>query len=239
VRVLLQSVGMEHFLAQLSHRSTLAPARAPLLGCNRHVPCPTQRTHAIQAQHGSHSQRKIHSKSWERVTGYLYITKGALDTRWCHYQTLAPTQEGEKKTQDPLNSAFLVNAPFSATSLFRATLATSAAHTSFGTYKACTYEAMQQRVARALTRKTEATVRVSRRTVGAWRPPVQGSLYVTVRTSLCSTPACAPGPRPIACNRYILCPMHLVGAAHIGLWVAARLCSLFSAKDPINSFQAA
>jgi hypothetical protein len=36
--------------------------------------------------------------------GKGYITKEALDTPWCHYQTLAPTQEGEK---DPLNSAFL------------------------------------------------------------------------------------------------------------------------------------
>jgi hypothetical protein len=55
---------------QLSHHSTLACARAPPLAPNRHVPCPTQRTHAIGlwAQHGSHSQRKIHSKSWEKVT---------------------------------------------------------------------------------------------------------------------------------------------------------------------------
>jgi hypothetical protein len=45
------------------------------------------------------------------------ITKGALDTRWCHYQTLAPAQKGEKPApevltekraeKDPLNSAFL------------------------------------------------------------------------------------------------------------------------------------
>jgi hypothetical protein len=30
------------------------------------------------------------------VLGKGYITKGTLDTRWCHYQTLAPTQKGEK-----------------------------------------------------------------------------------------------------------------------------------------------
>jgi hypothetical protein len=50
-----------------------------------------------------------------QVLGKGYITKGALDTRWCHYQTLAPTQKGEKpapgdendREKDPLNSAFL------------------------------------------------------------------------------------------------------------------------------------
>ena len=40
-----------------------------------------------------------------------------------------------------------------------------------------------QRAARAVTRKIEATVRVSRRSVGTARLP-----------SLCSTPACAPAP---------------------------------------------
>jgi hypothetical protein len=50
----------------------------------------------------NHSQRRIRSKSWEKVTG-LYITKGALDTRWCHYQTLAPTQEGEKPAPEEKN----------------------------------------------------------------------------------------------------------------------------------------
>jgi hypothetical protein len=33
-----------------------------------------------------------HPKSWEKG----YITKGAQDTRWCHYQTLASTQKGEE-----------------------------------------------------------------------------------------------------------------------------------------------
>jgi hypothetical protein len=34
--------------------------------------------------------------------GKGYITKEALDTPWCHYQTLAPTQEGEKPAKYPL-----------------------------------------------------------------------------------------------------------------------------------------
>jgi hypothetical protein len=37
------------------------------------------------------------------VLGKGYITKGALDTRWCHYQTLAPTQEGEKPAPEAKN----------------------------------------------------------------------------------------------------------------------------------------
>jgi hypothetical protein len=47
-----------------------------------------------------HSQRNIRSKSWEKVT---YITREALDTPWCHYQTLAPTQEGEKPAPEAKN----------------------------------------------------------------------------------------------------------------------------------------
>ena len=35
--------------------------------------------------------------------GKGYITKEALDTPWCHYQTLAPTQEGEKPAPEAKN----------------------------------------------------------------------------------------------------------------------------------------
>jgi hypothetical protein len=42
------------------------------------------------------SQGEILSEGSSLVLGKGYITKGALDTRWCHYQTLAPTQKGEK-----------------------------------------------------------------------------------------------------------------------------------------------
>ena len=37
------------------------------------------------------------------VLGKGYITKEALDTPWCHYQTLAPTQEGEKPAPEAKN----------------------------------------------------------------------------------------------------------------------------------------
>jgi hypothetical protein len=46
------------------------------------------------------SQRKIHSKSWEIKCSF---TKEALDTPWRHYQTLAPTQEGEKPAPEAKN----------------------------------------------------------------------------------------------------------------------------------------
>ena len=60
-------------------------------------------------------QVEILSEGSSQVLGKGNITKGALDTRWCHYQTLAPTQKGEKpapedendRENDPLNSAFL------------------------------------------------------------------------------------------------------------------------------------
>jgi hypothetical protein len=35
--------------------------------------------------------------------GKGYITKEALDTRWCHYQTLAPIQEDEKPAPEVEN----------------------------------------------------------------------------------------------------------------------------------------
>jgi hypothetical protein len=35
--------------------------------------------------------------------GKGYITKEALDTPWCHYQTIAPTQEGEKPAPEAKN----------------------------------------------------------------------------------------------------------------------------------------
>jgi hypothetical protein len=38
-----------------------------------------------------------------QVLGKGYITKRALDTRWCHYQTLAPTQKGEKPAPEDEN----------------------------------------------------------------------------------------------------------------------------------------
>jgi hypothetical protein len=50
----------------------VARAKTPSLACNHHIPCPTQRTLAaglwVSQQHGAHSQRKIPSKSREKVT---------------------------------------------------------------------------------------------------------------------------------------------------------------------------
>jgi hypothetical protein len=51
------------------------------------------------AHQQQHSRRRIRSKSWEKVTSPI----GALDTRWCHYQTLAPTQKGEKPAPEVEN----------------------------------------------------------------------------------------------------------------------------------------
>jgi hypothetical protein len=61
---------------------TIAPCRLrtssveqPPLAPNRHVPCPTQRTHAVGLwwRDGAHSQRKIRSKSWEKVTSPMKL----------------------------------------------------------------------------------------------------------------------------------------------------------------------
>jgi hypothetical protein len=64
-------------------------------------------TRALRLQEASWARfsAKDHlSKSWYRVPVQGYITKGALDTRWCHYQTLAPTQlEGEKPAPEDEN----------------------------------------------------------------------------------------------------------------------------------------
>jgi hypothetical protein len=63
--------------------------------------------------HPAASRLRFSAKDSLQVLGKGYITKGALDTRWCHYQTPTPTQKGEKPApedendKDPLNSAFL------------------------------------------------------------------------------------------------------------------------------------
>jgi hypothetical protein len=41
--------------------------------------------------------------SQRKILGTGYITKEALDTRWCHYQTLAPTQKGEQPAPEDEN----------------------------------------------------------------------------------------------------------------------------------------
>jgi hypothetical protein len=84
----------------------------------------------------------------------------------------------------------------------------------------------KQRAARAVNRKFEVTVRVSRRSVGAAFLP-----------SLCRTPACAPAPPCIARNRNIprttrLAPPIGLCAARLKLDVGPSISSF--AKDPIK-----
>jgi hypothetical protein len=51
------------------------------------------------------------SKSWE-LKGYIHA-EGALDTRWCHYQTLAPSQKGEEPAPGDENDREKGHAPTS------------------------------------------------------------------------------------------------------------------------------
>jgi hypothetical protein len=90
--------------------------------------------------------------------------------------------------------------------------ARGAPHSSFGTYLK-----MPQLAARAVTRKTEATARVFRRSVGRGRPLLSMS-HPSLRAST-----------PIACNRHITCYTH--SEPPIGLGMSAWLP--FSAKDPL------
>jgi hypothetical protein len=68
-----------------------------LAGASARTPPSSLRSCALNVPHTpTRLQVAILSEGSSLVLGKGYITKGALDTRWCHYQTLAPTQKGEK-----------------------------------------------------------------------------------------------------------------------------------------------
>jgi hypothetical protein len=84
IRVSPQSVGMEHLDAAVSPshpspRTSTPPSHAP----NRHVPCPTQRTHAIGLWVARSTSLSKKDPFYKPVgLGKGYITKEALDTPW-------------------------------------------------------------------------------------------------------------------------------------------------------------
>ena len=65
---------VRHLRAHPTRGGTASSPVPQALRTNRSTPCPTQQTHAIglwaarKHSHGSHSQREIRPKSWERVT---------------------------------------------------------------------------------------------------------------------------------------------------------------------------
>jgi hypothetical protein len=90
----------------MRHASRLTPA------CARAPPLAFQPSSAVshpadarrRALGGAqHSMVPILSERSFLGLGKGYITKEALDTPWCHYQTLAPPQEGEKPAPEAKN----------------------------------------------------------------------------------------------------------------------------------------
>jgi hypothetical protein len=55
-------------------------------------------SHPANTAHGA--QNTATGVILEEVLGKVYITKGALDTRWCHYLTQPPPRRGKSQRQE-------------------------------------------------------------------------------------------------------------------------------------------